>query len=491
MPSLRRQLLVPNVLFAVLAAAALGWVAYASAVEARALEVQIARVRSANALIFRLNQISAETQRSVLSYRFRAEEGFLANVAQAEAETQHVIFEIGRLEIPPRGRALWSEFVTSRAVQVRARAELLAATRRGRPPDLAVSFEKWELATAKATALLADVSVYNLQRLDRAVAGLVARRARTLVVFLALVVATALAITALSIYLDRSLVLPLVDMTRGAERIATERLALPDALMRREDEIGVLARTFERTTEELVRTNERLGESVRARDDFLSVASHELKTPLTSLKLQLQLALRGAVAEDAPETVRLGTALRQVTRLERLVSDLLDVTRIRSGHLELRVDQANLSDIVGSVLDRFSADLATTPVERRIQGGVVGRWDAERLDQVVTNLVANAVKHAPGAPLEVSLVADAHRARLLVRDAGPGIRREAQERIFERFERAPGARVIGGLGLGLYIAKQIVEAHGGTIAVDSEPGRGAAFRVDLPLARSDEAAPAA
>jgi len=134
------------------------------------------------------------------------------------------------------------------------------------------------------------------------------------------------------------------------------------------------------------------------------------------------------------------------------------------------------------VLDRFGPELerTETALELAVAPGVTGRWDPDRLDQVVTNLVSNALKYAPGKPLTVRVEATPDRAVLTVQDRGPGIARESHDAIFERFERAGGERGAGGLGLGLFIVRQITIAHGGDVRVTNAPGEGAAFTVELP-----------
>jgi PAS domain S-box-containing protein len=227
--------------------------------------------------------------------------------------------------------------------------------------------------------------------------------------------------------------------------------------------------------------------AVAARDEFLSIASHELRTPLTALRLALEnmrrVSTRGDTDRLPPQYVErvLATAERQGQRLEKLVAALLDVSRIQMGRLELDVDEVDLGTIVGEVAAQFEDEAAQTGSTLHVRGDPVrGYWDRLRISQVVTNLLANAVKYGGGNPVEIEYGPREDRAMLVVRDHGIGIDPVDQPQIFERFERAVSSRNYGGLGLGLYIVKRIVEAHGGTVRVESTPGVGATFHVDLP-----------
>lgn len=230
---------------------------------------------------------------------------------------------------------------------------------------------------------------------------------------------------------------------------------------------------------------ERTERAVRMRDDFLSVAAHELRTPLTTLQIELQALQRavgqGRITLPEAQSTKLARAQRQVITLVRLVEALLDVSRISAGRLELQPEETDLAEVVREVVSRFSEQLtiAGCMLELRVMPAS-GRWDRLRLEQVVTNLLTNAMKFGRGRPIEISVEAETHAARLRVRDHGIGIDPAALGRIFDRFERAVSTRSYGGLGLGLYITRQIVAAHGGTIEVQSQPGQGATFTVTLP-----------
>lgn len=229
---------------------------------------------------------------------------------------------------------------------------------------------------------------------------------------------------------------------------------------------------------------------LRTRDEFISIASHELKTPLTSLKLQAQLFLRSIKKGDpmATSTERLENMANQsndlITRLSRLIDDMLDVSRIRTGRLFLEKEQQDLFEIARSVVERMAIQFQASDIDLpSIRGSeaVEGIWDRFRLEQVITNLLTNAIRYGKSKPIEIDIRKINDRAILKVKDQGYGISKQDQNRIFDRFERAINASEVSGMGLGLFITKEIIKAHQGEISVESEPGKGAVFIVDLPL----------
>ncbi|EAU66430.1 two-component hybrid sensor and regulator [Stigmatella aurantiaca DW4/3-1] len=227
-------------------------------------------------------------------------------------------------------------------------------------------------------------------------------------------------------------------------------------------------------------------EAVRTRDEFLSVAAHELRTPLTALRLRLQ-GVNAAMQADTPTSPErisqaLGSADRQVQRLTGLVDTLLDVSQLQSHAPLLQLEQVDLAAVVREAVARSEqeASRAGCRLVMSPMPATLGRWDPVRLAQVVRHLLANAMKFGPGKPVEVTLEARVDAAVLKVRDHGIGIEPERLDALFQRFERAVPVRHYGGLGLGLYRVRRIVEAHGGAVTVDSKLGEGATFHVHLP-----------
>lgn len=229
-----------------------------------------------------------------------------------------------------------------------------------------------------------------------------------------------------------------------------------------------------------------LAAALVARDEFLMIASHELKTPITSLKLRMQMGLRNLRPDidkmpSKNELVKFYTqSLEQVESLVKLVDDLLEVSRLQSGQFSLVKQDINLSELIHSVFQRFSED---KKLKLKITPRVIIHADSYRMDQVITNLLSNAIKHAPLSEIEVELnmSPDHKRVFFIVKDSGPGIEKDMQDKIFQRFGRLGSYTHIGGMGLGLYMVKKIVEGHNGEITLMSAAGQGATFIVSLPI----------
>lgn len=232
-------------------------------------------------------------------------------------------------------------------------------------------------------------------------------------------------------------------------------------------------------------------QAIRLRDDFITVASHELRTPLHAAQLQLGALIHATESGTAPRPPldRLRKLEAQLDRIGRLTERFLDATRIREGGLELSRHAVDLGQIARDVVDRFGelAARAGCAIGVRVEGDATGQWDPERLDQVASNLLQNAIKFGAGAPIDVIVDGTGEEeVALRVVDRGMGLHEADQERIFERFERAVSVRSFGGVGLGLWIVKQVVVAHGGTLLVESTPGEGSTFGVVLPRRGPEE-----
>ncbi len=228
---------------------------------------------------------------------------------------------------------------------------------------------------------------------------------------------------------------------------------------------------------------------IKARDEFLSLASHELRTPLTSMLLQLQTALHSirnvSLAHFSVENLMnmLENAEKQTQRVSKMINDLLNVSLITTGRLDLEVEKVDLTSITKEVIESFSEKLKKEERSLKLEAGdtIIGEWDKARIQQVITNLITNAIKYGDNSPIEVRVKKQNSHAQLEVQDHGIGIALDQQKKIFARFERVDSSKNIQGLGIGLYITNQIINAHGGSIKVNSKPGQGSLFIVELPI----------
>lgn len=224
-------------------------------------------------------------------------------------------------------------------------------------------------------------------------------------------------------------------------------------------------------------------EAISVREEFLSVAAHELRTPISAILLAL-FGLQRLTQHPDLQAVhkKIGHIIQQFDRLTALVDRLLDVSRIRVGKLEIHAEEFDLAECVREVVGRFVEPAGRVGCVLQVDTppSVVGAWDRLRIEQVITNLLGNAIKFCDHKPIDVTLSADNGTIVVTVRDSGAGIPKDRLPYIFERFERGVSARHYGGLGLGLYVTRQIVEAHGGAVDVESDLGKGSVFRVRLP-----------
>ncbi|KJZ43119.1 hybrid sensor histidine kinase/response regulator [Pseudomonas fluorescens] len=261
------------------------------------------------------------------------------------------------------------------------------------------------------------------------------------------------------------------------------------AMKQQVEELEQSRREQEALLKQLQSTQLELEQAVRMRDDFMSIVAHEVRTPLNGLILETQLRKMHLARDNAAAfTLDKMHAMvdrdeRQIKSLIRLIEDMLDVSRIRTGKLSIRPTRFDLAALVRSLLQNFAPqiDAAESSVTLEAEQPVVGSWDEFRIEQVISNLLTNALRYGAKSPITVKVYSESGQARVEVRDLGIGIGEENQKRIFQQFERVTAKHAVAGLGLGLFISEQIVAAHGGSITVESRIGEGALFRVCLPL----------
>ncbi len=242
---------------------------------------------------------------------------------------------------------------------------------------------------------------------------------------------------------------------------------------------GFVATSFDVT--DYIDSQNKLADAVRIREDFMSFASHELKSPLTSLNLQMNLLQDRDDLDSGIEILKVGE--RQLSKINELVENLLDFSRFSTGHLSFDIKKFDLSEMLEQICERFNLTsvAAGCMLQKQIEPGIFISGDPCRIDQVVTNLLSNAAKYGAGKPVSITLSKLNLEAEIKVSDQGIGIAKEFQDKLFDKFVRCAPEK-FGGLGLGLYITKKIVDGHQGVIGVHSEPEKGSEFFVRLPIA---------
>ena len=280
-----------------------------------------------------------------------------------------------------------------------------------------------------------------------------------------------------------------IHAVKSKVNVFVELFRQSKAMKQQVEELEQSRREQEALLQQLQSTQLELQQAVRMRDDFMSIVAHEVRTPLNGLILETQLRKMHLARDNASAfTLDKMHAMvdrdeRQIKSLIRLIEDMLDVSRIRTGKLSIRPTLFDLSTLVRGLLQNFAQQIeaAEASVSLEAEQAVIGNWDEFRIEQVISNLLTNALRYGAKSPISVKVYSESGQARVEVRDCGIGISEENQQRIFQQFERVTAKHAVAGLGLGLFISEQIVTAHGGTITVESRIGEGALFRVCLPL----------
>jgi signal transduction histidine kinase len=286
----------------------------------------------------------------------------------------------------------------------------------------------------------------------------------------------------LDAYAVKSKVRVFVDLYQQRHELRRQLAALEEARRRQQALVN-----------ELQAAQAELERALQMRDEFMSMVVHELRTPLSVLAMEVRVRQHQLAADNSAffATANLGKMFerdqRQVRSLTRLIDDMLDVSQIQHGKLSIRRERCDIVTTLKRVVAEVSAQRGEVPITLAADvPALVGEYDEFRLEQVVVNLLTNALRYGAGQPIEVRLERLPGAAAIRVQDRGIGIAPEDQARIFEQFVRVGDRKRVNGLGLGLYITRQLVEAHGGTISVESVPGEGSTFTVALPAAEAVE-----
>jgi signal transduction histidine kinase len=397
-------------------------------------------------------------------------DALLGELGRTETQLQYLLNEMMPLAVTPQEQALVQDI----SKKVRA---YLAAREQAHGASAVQVTDQVGLQLDEALALLERLVEFNVAEARETQAQANRWDRRVSVAGLTLAVLLLVGMTVVLFWVRRAVLLPVIQVSRAMRRFGSghKRTRAPET---GPAELREMACTF----------NEMAASLSRQQEDqltFLAGVAHDLRNPLSALKMSTALADPGR-ADVSPERIQKMLALmrRQVARLDRMVGDLLDATHIEAGKLELQLEERDARELARGVVELYQA---TGPSHELIltlpEKPVLLRCDGTRIEQVLNNLVSNALKYSPaGTRVEVTVLREGEEALFSVSDQGIGISQEEQRHLFVPFQRTHGARARAqGAGLGLSVARRIVEAHGGHIDVDSRPGEGSLFQVRLPL----------
>jgi signal transduction histidine kinase len=493
MSRLQRNLFAPLALLLGLVACVVGVAGYEAFVRKQVLQERVEHVQRANELVVRLNVLQGDTQFELLRYVQRPDRTLAGHLDRLDRESEEAVAELGRQPMAPAGRLLFDQYAAAQRARREMRLQLGAAAAAGDAARIELTMLRWHMVRRRAQALLADVSAYQLNVLERTMHDLDRRRGTSLALLVTALALSLGTVLAYAWYVGRTVVAPIASLTSAAAGLPASAFEPPPDSIGRPDEIGLLARTLTRVTGEMRASNERLRQADRRKDEFLGMLSHELRNPLAPIRNSLFILDHPDASAEQHRRAR-DVALRQVNHPARIVDELLDVTRVARGRIVLQRSRLELCGLVRHAAEDYRAVLRERGLELAVEpteGPLPVDGDETRLVQVLGNLLHNAAKFTPaGGRVTVSVQRDGAEGVVRVSDTGAGIDPDLRDSIFEAFAQGHQtlARSEGGLGLGLPLVKGLVGLHGGSVSVASDgPGCGSTFTVRLPLA--EEPAP--
>jgi len=444
----------------------------------------------------KIKDLEEQIQQIILLYEKTNSPGRLNQIADNRKRIDEEVQRLERLAFEEEQRDLIDSFKLSRQGYSDIESDYAQAVKKGDTFRSQSIFRNWLIKTELINASLSDLSVYNVRTLEEAIAAYQRTIDRFFDIGIAFIIGTLILVLSYYVYIRRGITHPLALISLQADRLTQgyfgEKITIPN-----QDEIGALATDlnilsdklaeYQRSMEAKVDKRERELASNRDLDkrknEFISMASHELKTPVTTIKLFSQMLRRELKKTLTPKTnVYLERLERQVDRLNLLVSDLLDVSKMAAGKLEFRYNQFNLADVVEEIVDSSQTLYPDSDFKVVYNSRPEITADQDRVSQVIINFISNAVKYgSEHGPIILKVEELKYRVRVSVSDKGEGIPRSQQAKIFRRFYQVEDKHQKAGLGIGLYICKRIIEEHHGVIGVKSGRGKGSTFFFTLPI----------
>lgn len=462
------------------------------------IDHQISDARKVTELTTELAQLRAQSQLSLFSYRFNNNDTNLAVIARNRTINDHLIAALHTYIKTETGKELLAGFEKSRPPLQDARARFIRAMQSGDEQLMKKAYYIWQIQADYSGASLQDLINYNFLSVQRSELMYKDLSLRIVLLTISVAIFMIIFIILLFFYIRSILTVPIREISFAARMIAAGDFDTRLTIHSR-DELGQLAGNLNSMADKLKQYYKNLQNEVRRKeaeirrnkafeaqkDDFMSIASHELRTPVTSLKVFAQLLYKQAEKEQDSGYLRyLHKMDEQINKLSNLITDLLDITRIQSGKMPLNMKLFDLNTCLADIaevsnqLHKNHTILISGKARQRVYG------DEDRIVQVFNNLISNAIKYSPGAENVRIFIAN-HRdsVTVSVQDFGIGIDKKEQKKIFDRFYRVTkkDEATFPGLGIGLYISAEIIKRHGGTINVKSEKNKGSVFSVTLPF----------
>jgi signal transduction histidine kinase len=454
-------------------------------------------VGNINHLSNKLYLLQKEVDTATLIYRFKPQASSLIEIEASQLEIRQVLTEMTPLIKTEAGQILTQRYIVISEEGMQHQAKLIEAIKAADFPLVEEIFSDWINKSQQTNSVLSDLTVYNTQILQQANDQYL-ETTRRLNYLMISILMTTLSISAFLYFYLRSAITERIE----ALSTASGKLSKGDFEIQIEsgasDEIGLLGQSLNEMAVRLKKSYSRMEQKMvskdkelektkaqeKRKDDFISIASHELKTPLTSMKLVVQMMKRRNQNQKiAPLIIQVD---EQIKRFANLINDLLDVSKIQAGNWEIRKEHFSLDKALAQSIASVQLATKTHKILLVDYDQAVVYADKDRICQVITNLLTNAVKYSPKAnKVEVTISSEIDQVTVCVKDFGCGIDKQDYTKIFDRFYRAGenNENNASGLGMGLYIVSEIIKQHQGKIWLESQKGKGSAFYFSLPLAR--------
>jgi signal transduction histidine kinase len=462
------------------------------------IESEIRTTTYVNNLSNRITRLRQQTQVSLLSYRINKEDKYLSIIERNQTIVTRLLNEIHPYVTSSTGRELLTNFENSRESLQEARSTFITAIQSDNNQEIQKNFNIWEIRSDNSAAALLDFTNYNFQSVERSELLYKDLIVKIYAVAILLTLGTAACILALFLYMRRIITKPIQKLSLAAKRISQGDFNTK-LVVRSQDELGDLARSLDLMSDNLKQYYKNLELQVKAKenelirtkefekqkDNFMSIASHELKTPVTSLKVFINLMQRQADKNGHTEYHRyLERTDEQVHRLTGLVESLLDITKIQRGKMPYTMGLFDMNECLRDTIeiaretDKQHQILLKGSAKKKIYG------DKDRICQVIDNFISNAQKYSPERKdITITVTNNEQDVTVSVRDHGIGIETKHLDKIFDRFFRVADDKetTYPGLGIGLYVSAEIIKRHGGKIWAESTKGHGSIFSFSLPV----------